>query len=58
MAADFTIADGRMGSVSCLLAEFDQYGESALLDQARMRAAQAAGDRYRAPGHDRNDELH
>lgn len=57
MAADFEIADGRLGCVSVSLAEFKMHGERALRDEAMAREAQAQRDGYRPPQHDRFSEL-
>jgi hypothetical protein len=57
MTADFTIADGRTGSVSVLLSEFEAHGEAALEQVALACAAQHAMDGYIEPGRDRLNEL-
>lgn len=57
MAADFTIADGREGSVTVPLATFEQHGERALQDEAMAVERQARGHGYRQPEADRYREL-
>ena len=57
VSADFTIADGRTGSVCIPIADYDAYGEAALEQEALACAAQRSRDGYVAPGRDRFDEL-
>jgi len=57
MAADFTIADGRLGSVSVPLAMFEQHGKRVLQDEAAACARQARAHGYRPPEADRFNEL-
>lgn len=57
MTADFTIVDGRMGSVSIPLSTFEQHGERALQEQASACERQALAHGYRPPGVDRYREL-
>lgn len=57
MAADFTIVDGRQGSVIVSLAEFEAHGEAALMQEAAACARQRRSDGYISPRHDRFSEL-
>lgn len=57
VSADFTIADGRTGSVTVTLREFEAHGQRILEQEAAACARQARGHGYRAPGLDRYEEL-
>lgn len=57
MAADFTAADGRPGSVTVSLAEYEAHGEAALRLEADACARQAMAHGYRPPEADRYREL-
>ncbi len=57
MVADFTIPDGRQGSVTVPLTTFEQHGERALQQEADAVARQARLHGYRAPQDDRYREL-
>jgi hypothetical protein len=58
MCADFTIADGRQGSVCVPLREFEAHGE-AILEQAALFVARELRrrDSYRPPEADRFNEI-
>ncbi len=57
VTADFTIADGRTGSVTVSLREYEAHGERSLEQEAAACAMQARRHGYRAPGLDRYEEL-
>jgi hypothetical protein len=57
MAADFTIADGRIGCVTVPLDEFNLHGERTLQQQADAAEREARIHGYRPPEHDRYAEL-
>lgn len=55
--ADFTVPDGRWGSVSVPLALFEAHGEMILQQEAEACAQQARSHGYRPPQDDRYNEL-
>lgn len=55
--ADFTVSDGRIGSVGVSLAKFEAHGEKALELEAAACARQARSHSYRALEEDRYREL-
>lgn len=57
MAADFTLPDGRVGSVSVPQHLFDQHGERLLQEEADATARWARLHRYQPPEADRRNEL-
>lgn len=57
MCADFTVADGREGSVCVPLREFEAHGEQALMAEAMACERQSRAHGYRAPEADRYGEL-
>lgn len=57
MAADFRVADGRVGCVEVLAAEYHAHGDVVLEQAAFAVSLGADRDGYRAPGHDRFAEL-
>ncbi|WP_156029878.1 hypothetical protein [Sphingomonas sp. URHD0057] len=58
MHADFTAPDGRKGSVSVSLAEYEAHGEAALMEAARFVVfEQRRHDAYAPPERDRFNEL-
>lgn len=57
MAADFTAPDGREGSVTVPMVEYQHHGEKALELEAAACVRQARSHGYRAPEADRFGEL-
>lgn len=55
--ADFTVADGRHGSVSVDVAAYRAHGEAALQQEADAAERWAETHGYRAPELDRHREL-
>jgi len=57
MHADFNADDGRLGSISVPLAEYEAHGEAALQQEADACARQARAHGYRPSETDRLNEL-
>lgn len=57
MTADFTVLDGRQGSVSVTMAMWEAQGERALQEEAIAAERMAMTHGYRPPQHDRFREL-